>query len=180
MIGAQSVIAKKYANAFLNVFIDQLSPQTMRHVCSLGDFLSRNHLLIYFLRWPVLAKEVKIKALDDMLHQFSLGQPFGKLISLLADNKKMHLIGDILKHICTLYDVRKKRIHFTIASSHDLTTHECSVIVEFLANITGASIIYDYKVDKNLIAGIRLQSNTYLWQYSIGQHLDMMKLPLIR
>lgn len=180
MIVTQSVIAKKYANAFLNVFIDQLSSQTMQQVCLLGDFLVRNHLLLSFLQWPVLSGEVKIKALQDLVHQFSLGKPFERLIILLADQKRLYLIADVLKHICSLHAERRNILHFTIESSHDLTTDECLVIAQFLANITGASIIYDYKVDKNLIAGIRLQSNTHLWQYSIRTQLDTMKLPLIR
>ncbi|MDR3551351.1 MAG: ATP synthase F1 subunit delta [Candidatus Babeliales bacterium] len=180
MIVDQSVITKKYANAFLNVFIDQISSQTMQQVCLLGDFLVSNHLLLSFLQWPVLSSEVKIKALKELMHKFSLGSPFERLIILLADQKRSYLIGDVLKHICALYAERKNILNFTIESSHDLTADECLVIAQFLANITGASIIYDYKVNKNLIAGIRLQSDTYLWQYSIRTQLDTMKLPLIR
>lgn len=180
MIVTQSFISKKYGNAFLNVFIDQISPQTMQQVCVLGDFLMRNHLLISFLQWPILSGQVKLKAMNDLIHTYSLGRPFEKLVALLADQKRLYLIGNVLIQTCALYAERKNILNFTIESSHDLSVDERLVIVEFLANITGASIIYDYKVDKNLIAGIRLQSNTHLWQYSIRTQLDAMKLPLIR
>jgi len=180
MNGSKLIVSAKYATAFLNVFINELSPEVIERVRLLGNLLSKNKELTFFLGWPVVNAEVKVKALHGLIKDFSLGQPFFKLIALLGEKERFFLIGEVLKQVCRLYAIQKNIAHFTIASSHELTVSDCTNIQQFLAKMTGASIIYDYKVDKNLIAGIRLQSKTYLWQHSIRKQLDDMKLSLIR
>jgi len=180
MMNAGPILAKKYATAFLNVFERDVSLQDISHVCAAGDFLTRNRTLLYFLAWPALSVDVKIKALQDVLEKFRLAYSFEKLVALLAADRRLHIIDAVFSHICLLYMTRKKIANVAITSSHQLSPADIETIEQFLVNITGLSIIYDYKIDKNLIAGIRLQSGTFLWQYSVRKQLDQMKLQLIR
>ena len=77
---------------------------------------------------------------------------------------------------CALPISRNKIARVKISSSHDITQQDLDAIERFLVNQTGLSIIYTYAIDKKLIAGIRLQSNTLLWECSINKQLTQIKL----
>lgn len=180
MTKGQTILAKKYADAFLNVFIDKLSYEDMSKISAASDFLVAHHALLSFLTWPVIKTEVKVRSLHELLQKFSLDHPFDKLVALLASSKRLHLINAVLKQIYAIYMKRKNMVHVSITSSHQLHESDLATIKQFLVNIAGTSIIYDYTVDKKLIAGIRLQSDVFLWEYSIRKQLAQMKLPIVR
>lgn len=179
MIGFESDIAKKYAQAFLNVFGPQLSREDFDNVCAAALFFKQNQELLFFLSWPIIEKNTKIKALNQALEAFKLHAPFNKLIDLLASQKRTYLIMLVLDKLCILFKERNNIMTFTISSSHQLDTRELEILKRFLANLTGQDIIYDYMVDKDLIAGIRMRSDTLLWEYSISKQLARMKLLII-
>ena len=62
-------------------------------------------------------------------------------------------------------------MEFSVLSAHDLDKKELTTIQHFLEEKTKKTIIYNHKINKDLIAGIRLLSNTLLWEHSIAQQL---------
>lgn len=177
---AESILARRYAQAYLNVYIDSISYKDFRAIRSSGAFFNQNKNLLFFLNWPAIKTSEKINALREAMHYCQIPESINRLIDLLAEHKRMFLIGAILQLICKLYEKKHAIAQVTISTSHPVTDQELKVMQQFLANKTGLSIIYDYKIDKKLIAGIRLQSDTFLWEYSINKHLESIKLPLIR
>jgi len=181
MNGVSSTVAKKYATAFLNLFIDEFSCEDIHRVCQAGKTFKRNHTLLFFLGCPMIAADVKKQALDEMLEIYSLGRPsFEKLVTLLIQDNRTYIVGHVLSEICSIYAKRKKLAYVSITSAHELTQQDLAIVERFLANLTEVSIIYDYKIDKSLIAGIRVQSDTFLWQYSVSNRLEQIELSLTR
>jgi ATP synthase F1 delta subunit len=177
MIVAQAVVAKKYAQAFLNVFDKQITYEDFTHFCLAADFFTQNKQLLFFLSWPIINTQLKVKALKEALKVFRLNkQCFGTLIDLLATHKRTFLIMEVLKQLCVQYKVRHNIMKFSIRSSHELEKEDLDILSQFLVNLTAKDIIYDYAIEKKLIAGIRLQSSTYLWECSINKQLMQIKL----
>lgn len=177
---AESILAQRYAQAYLNVHIEAISYKDFRAIREAGLYFARNKYLLFFLNWPAIKTPAKITALIQAMRYCQIPESIDGLIALLAAHKRMFLIVSILESICELYEHKHNIAQVTISTSHPVTDQELKVMQQFLANKTGLSIIYDYKIDKKLIAGIRLQSDTFLWEYSINKQLDSIKLPLIR
>lgn len=181
MIPNQRIVAKKYARAFFNVFAGSLTDDEFLTICKAAEFFDNNKQLLFFLGWHSIVKSEKIKALRSAFEYFSLtGHPYDALIALLAKDKRTFLIKDVLDHICLLYQHDKNIGAFTITSSHELNPADLTSLEEYLAKHTGQVIMYSYSVDKNLIAGIRMQSDTALFEYSIRKQLEQIKLPNVR
>jgi F0F1-type ATP synthase delta subunit len=68
---------------------------------------------------------------------------------------------------------------FVIKSAVALSQQEKDQIEKFLARKTGQDNIYTYHVDTRLIAGVRLRSQTLLWEHSIAQQLRQLELSLV-
>lgn len=177
MIGSEAYLAKKYAQAFFNVYGDQLSDKDFYNICSAGSFFARHKQVLFFLTWPIIETDIKVKAIKQALLVFHLSDPFDKLVDLLATHKRTFLIMLVLDKLCALYKKNNKIMTFSIASSHQLEADQLDILKRFLMGITGQTIMYEYKVDKKLIAGIRMESQTLLWEYSISMQLASMKLP---
>jgi len=64
---------------------------------------------------------------------------------------------------------------FNITSSHHLDISDLEIIEKFLAFKTGKKIISHHNLNKKLIAGIRLESNTLLWEYSIYKQCETLR-----
>ena len=180
MNAPQYTVARKYAQAFLNVFADTISQDDFEHIEAAALFFKKQPSLLFFLKWPALGVAVKVEALNKVLQKFGLPDSFNKLVDLLAQDKRTFLIAEVLSQISKQYKKSHKLGVFNISSAHQLNEQELTTIKEFLAKLTGLDIIYNYTIDKKLIAGIRLQSDTYLWEYSIANQLNQLKLSLIR
>jgi F0F1-type ATP synthase delta subunit len=64
---------------------------------------------------------------------------------------------------------------FSIKSAQALSNNQLDSVKKYLATKTGRSIIATTAVDKELIAGIRAQSSTFLLEYSLAQQLRALK-----
>jgi len=171
----KALLAKKYAAAFLNVFIDEVPLEHFKQVCALATFLHDHRHFLFFLTVPALDDAVKQQAILNIVASFKLGEPFRKLVMVLAADKRLFLLHRVFSALCSLYKKRKGIEVFTIATSHTLEEEERAYVVKFLATITGKTVMCKDVIDASLIAGIRLQSDAYLWEYSVRKQLEVAK-----
>ena len=170
----EHVIAKRYAHAFLNIF--PLADSDLMAVHKAIHFLDQHTEVLSLLKVPLLDKHLKVQALEGyLIERFGLPESFKKLIMLLAAQKRSYLIIEVLRSIETLCQEQKRIESFTITSSIPLDDNELNDVQKFLAAQTKHTIVYDASHDKNLIAGIRMQSAYHLWEYSIRKQLNVLR-----
>ena len=181
MIGiSQSPVARKYAQAYLNVFGDQ---HTFQDFCSLWracQFLSEHHSLLFYLSLPMIQEVDKKRFIDIFFEKFHLFDSLKQLFYLLLKNKHIFLTIDVLQDIYSLYKIKNNISELQISSSSDLSEEKIEEIKSFFIKLSGLShVVVRYSVNPSLIAGIRLQSETYLWEYSIARQLNKLKQELV-
>lgn len=166
--------AKRYAHAFLNLFT--INSQDITNIKKAIDFLEHHREIFSLLKVPLLDSKIKMNALKEYLMiQFYLPASFEKLIHVLVEQKRTYLIQMILSEMINLYEDQQGLESFTIASSCQLDDTELEKVKAFLTTHTHHNIICTPLVDTDLIAGIRMQSNNHLWEYSIRKHLAAIK-----
>lgn len=173
-------VARKYAVACLHVFASRFKPDDVHNLMVMSDFLRENHRLVFFLGLPIISQERKNIFLHDLAKRFQLGHLIDPLLDLLLHDKRLFLLADILRLMSQLYREERGIIEFSIASYPRVSAIELEELKQFLARSTGCAIIYTDYEDKNLIAGIRMESTTYLWEYSIAQQLRTMQKRTMR
>lgn len=171
----KDIVSRKYAKAFLNLYEDQISVEDFTGIKKLEIFFRDHKKVIYFLSIPNILPETKEKLLGELFQKFNIKTLLNPLVHLLSKSKRLSLIDDILKHIRLLYKERKGIMRFSITSSHEISNQDLEIIENFLAYKSNKTIISTYKVDKKLVAGIRLQSDTLLWEYSIYKQCETLR-----
>ncbi len=67
-----------------------------------------------------------------------------------------------------------------VATTQELANSEREALNVFFGQQTKHDMRAQYVIDKTLIAGIALRSDTYAWEYSIKKQLHSIKQSLIR
>lgn len=180
MIGfSRSDIAKKYARAYLNICGQE---HTFEDYCTMwraAQFLSEHRSLLSYLSLSIVNEVDKKRFIDLFFEKFHLLLSLKQLFYLLLKNKHIHLAADTLRDIYAMYKTEHHIVDLKVTSSTDLSELQIKEIKQFFNEISGQQAQISYSINSSLIAGIRLQTDTYLWEYSIAQQLRKIKQELI-
>lgn len=179
MILQHERLAFRYASAFLNVFISRMSLDDAVVVYSVYKVCKKNRQYIFFLDLPTVSVEAKNQLVQLFFSDTHILEPMQRLLTLLLEQKRAVLFDVCLNYIWRLYQQRNKILFFNISSAPELTTQELNDVELFLKRLSGNDIVYEYARDERLIAGIRLQADEYMWEYSIAQQLQIIHKSLV-
>ncbi len=168
------LLSHKYAQAFINVFIEQLNYEDIDKIYSWLNFFKTRDYLMFYLRLPTIKDDEKYKALIKTREHYHLKDSFDKLIKLLLEHKRIVLLPQVLRSIIEIYKCCLNIVEFTFSSAQDLTEEDYKLFKSFLENKTSKAIRAHTKIDKNLIAGVKLYSDQLLWEYSIKKYIDSL------
>lgn len=174
------ILAKKYAIAFLNIFSQKMKISDCDQCESAAEFLQKNNDFFFLLQAPFISKKKQLEVLQKIRDRYNLPSVFEKITNLLRSDNRLFLLPEVLQAIAQEYRKRNDYVIFTITSSHELSEHDRSVIIAYLQATTEKKIIPQYAQDTKLIAGVRIQSSTLLWEYSIQKQLQTIKKSFIR
>ena len=173
------IIAKKYATAFFNLYSSEINEQVFWNIKSARLFLEKNDDILLYFSLPNIPLVIKAEGINLFLKKLNLLEEFKNLMILLIKGNRVFLFKEILRSLCLIFQEKTNTILFKITSSYSLREDDLKLLGSFLCHKTGKKIISQYKVDKNLIAGIRMQSSTLLWEYSVRKQLHKAKQSLI-
>ena len=171
----KSVLAKKYAQAFLNTYPHAITSKEYESLIKAVHHLDKQKAFFLILSVPSLTFDQRLAALHQQLKQFHLPAEIDLLLRLLLTQHRIALLPDILKQIIIVYEQWHKIMEFKISCSRSLTNKQGTALQRFITQKTGYHVKSKTIIDPTLIAGLRLQSNTLMWEYSIGKQLRTIK-----
>ncbi|MFA5075207.1 MAG: F0F1 ATP synthase subunit delta [Candidatus Babeliales bacterium] len=166
-----NIIAKKYAIAFLNLYINELTEQDISAFSKLSDFLIKNRQFYVYLGIPGISYLIKHKALNRIAQELNLCKPIKRLMFIVLDHGRIDILDKILKQIDSCYKIEKNIESFFVTTSHEISEFEKNKILEFIKKATNSEVRARFLVNKNLICGFRIKSYKFLWERSISKQL---------
>lgn len=176
---SQSLVAKQYAKAYYLEFGDQLKFEDIERIKSVIVFFRKHHnfmSLVSLLLDPDKSSNV---VLDELFEQFMIPQTLKKLISVLILHKRLVFFSQVLQDICCLYFLKNNILEVTISTAAPLEQHELEQFENFFIKHSGKSIKSNVVIDESLIAGVRMQSDLFLWQYSVAARLQSLRQKML-
>lgn len=167
----QDKLAKKYAKAFINLREHMLSVELVERLQIVSDYLHKQRDALFYVQVSSLDGDATKRNLQELLASFSVDTLFAPLIELLLTDKRIFLLPRIIYYICSLYLEKNNIIRFTVESPTVLHADEMSILKDFLAKRTQKTILFSIKKNKDLIAGIKVYSDTLCFEHSIRKHL---------
>jgi ATP synthase F1 delta subunit len=174
----KTVLAKRYAQAFLNLFWDKLTSDDFEALCKVRSFFKDRKQACFLMNLAVLSFDLKYKALQTIRLDLGLSESFDTLFGLILEHKRSDLFKELFDALCKEVDKRKEKIIFMVTTVGSLSSQQKKEITEFLERKTKKTVLCRYQEDMNLIAGIRLQSEQFLWEASLQDRLNKIQRSL--
>ncbi len=173
-IGIDTTVAKKYAQAFMHIFPKACGFNDLKKIGAAQLFLQTHKKILFFLQLPQFDQERRKSMVADLIDYFSLPHDFSAIIMLLIQHNRSFYIPAVLQWISQLYEEQEGLLKFSIKSTQDINDHQISSIKKFLEHLVHKKIIGIPSLDSSLIAGLRLQSSDYLWEYSVRKQINRL------
>lgn len=175
MNNTETLLAKKYATAFLNIYLSKISLDDYHAIKSAADYFAHHYCFFFLLNTPTIPTTTKRTTLIKLFDELRLPSALQPLIELILKHHRLFLIPALFKQLTMVYENRKKIIPFTFFSSHVLTKKELETLSTFLEKKINRTVMYKQVYNKKLIAGVRMQSDIFLWEYSIAKQLKALR-----
>lgn len=169
------IIAKRYASAYLNAYDKDITLALLERVQGVIAFFKEYQSAQLVLKLSTVHGDQQRSNIKALLEAYKLPASLLTLVDTLSDQSRLALFPLVLEQLMVDYKKRHNIAEFTVTSPEPLSQEQLATIVQFLEAQTGKKIIVTEKIDQSLIAGIRLQSDTLMWQYSIEQQLNQLK-----
>lgn len=165
------ILAKRYAQAFLETFTDEYDRTQIDQLDAWGAHLSERRQAFFFLALSTIPASHKIEQLIASARLYCNIPSLRRLIVLLVDQGRAQYILEVIKEIVAEYRLQNHIMPVVVTTSHAITGDLQEQLKKFIADKTGNEPLMKVQQDDGLIAGIRLQSATVLWEHSVRKQL---------
>ena len=132
-----------------------------------------------FLKDPTQAISQQNKAINLIADYLSFSKNLKNFFLLLIEKRRIFFMKKIFESFQKLCAKKRGEIKASLISSKDLSQLELDNISKDLSNSMGSILKFDYKVDKKLIGGLKLQLGSIMIDTSIKSKLKKYEQALI-
>ena len=98
---------------------------------------------------------------------------------LLIEKRRIFFVEKIFDNFLKLCAIKRGEIKASLISSRELSKVELDQISKDLSSSMGSNLKFDFKVDKDLIGGLKLQLGSFMIDTSIKTKLKKVELALL-
>ena len=176
---SQSLIAKQYAKAYLAQYGTTLTLDDFEHIKKAILFFRDHHNFMSLTSVLVEQHAAQHPLIKEVFEHFSLPESLKKIVPLLIRHKHLTLFAQVLQDICCLYLLQNNILEVTVHTAAPLSDVELEKFENFFTKLSGKRIMSRVQIDPSLIAGVRMQSDLFLWEYSIAARLRTLRQKLL-
>ena len=164
-------LSKKYARAFLSVFYPQKATAPLEKYAKLLHFFKTHTGVIGLIAGCPCPQPCYNQLEEFLIKKFELTTAEQRLIHRLLLDRKIILLPAIFEHIITAEHERSNEILCTIELSHEVSEELKQQAIRAFECMTGKKIIPTVRTEPKLICGLRMYSQTLMYEKSLKKSL---------
>ena len=164
--------SERYARALFEVSteINELK-KTENDTKKLQSLLKESSELQNFIKNPTQTISQQNEVIDLISKKLNFSKNLKNFFFLLIQKRRIFFVKKILESFLRLCSQKKGEIKASLISSKKLSQDELDGMSKELSNTVGSSLKFDYKVDEELIGGLKLQLGSIMIDTSIKNKL---------
>ena len=120
------------------------------------------------------------KNVNDLLSKkFNFSKNLKNFFSLLIEKRRIFFLSKIIDSFLKLCSRKRGEVKASLISSKELSESELENISKDLSSSMGSIIKFDYKIDHELIGGLKLQLGSFMIDTSIKNKLKRFEQQMI-
>ena len=124
-----------------------------------------------FIKNPTQSINTQNEVINILSDKLSFSKNLKNFFLLLIEKRRIFFIKKITESFLRLCSQKRGEVKASLISSKALSQIELEQISKDLSNSMGSSVIFDYKVDNELIGGLKLQLGSFMIDTSIKNKL---------
>ena len=124
-----------------------------------------------FLQDPTQNIKTQNSAINLLADKLGFSKNLKNFFLLLIEKRRIFFIKKIIETFLKLCSQKRGEVKASLISSKELSQTELDKISEDLSKLMGSTIRFNYKVDKELIGGLKLQLGSFMIDTSIKNKL---------
>ena len=132
-----------------------------------------------FLKNPTHQLEIQSKVFFEISKIMKFNKTFNNFLQLIIKKRRIYFLDKILEKFIKLSSARKGKIDALLISSKELSQAERKKINEEISNAIKSNVDFTYKIDKNLVSGVKIQVGSLLIDTSVSNKLKRIKQSMI-
>ena len=130
-----------------------------------------NEELKNFITNPTQSQSNQLLVLNKIAVEMNLSKILKNFLSILVIKRRIFFLNTIFKNFLSLTSKKRGELKASLISSKNLTNEELKSLNSEISKELGAIIALDFKVDENLIGGLKMQIGSLMVDTSIKNKL---------
>ena len=132
-----------------------------------------------FIHNPTQSIENQNKVINLLSEKLSFTKNLKNFFFLLIEKRRIFFIKKIIDSFLKLCMGKRGELKASLISSKELSASELESISKDISSAVGSTIKFDYKIDKDLIGGLKLQLGSFMIDTSIKNKLKKIEQRMI-
>ena len=132
-----------------------------------------------FIQNPTQSINTQNSVIKILTEKLGFSKNLKNFFLLLVEKRRIFFVKKISESFLKLCYKKRGEINASLISSKELSPNELDQISKDLSKSMGSTIKFDYKVDKELIGGLKLQLGSFMIDTSLKNKLKKYKLAML-
>jgi F-type H+-transporting ATPase subunit delta len=169
----------RYATALYELAEQEQAVDSVgRELHSFNAMLAESGDLRRLVRSPVFAAEAQVKALEAVLDAAGIAGLTRRFILLVAHNRRLFAIGDMIKSFAALVARARGEITAEVTAAEKLSPKHLERLAAELKKVTGREVQISTRIDRSLIGGLIVKVGSRMMDASLKTKLQNLKLAM--
>lgn len=167
-----SETSERYAKAMLEIAQENKELTSVeKGISELSEIYNSNSEFKNFIKNPTHSLENQIEVINKISELMNFPKILKNFLSVLVMKRRIFFLKKIIISFLKLASTKRGVLNASLTSSKDLSKDELDNISKELSKSVGSSISFKYKVDNNLIGGLKIQIGSLMIDTSIKNKL---------
>ena len=132
-----------------------------------------------FIKDPSQSIFQQNKVINLISDKLGFSKNLKNFLLLIIEKRRIFFVKKIFKNFLKLCSIKRGEINASLISSKELSKAELDQISKDLSSSMGSNLKFDFKVDKDLIGGLKLQLGSFMIDTSIKNKLNKYKQEML-
>ena len=141
--------------------------------------LTNNSEIKNFIKDPTKSNNIQNKVIILLADKLKFSQNLKNFLLLLIEKRRIFFVNKIFESFSRLCSIKRGEVKASLISSKELSKNELEEISRDLSLKVGSNLKFDYKIDKELIGGLKLQLGSFMIDTSIKNKLKKFEQAML-
>ena len=172
-------LTEKTENTIPSSNEDNKPPVPKNDIKNFASLMNNSLEIKNFIHNPTQSKENQNNVLKLLAEKLNFSKNLKNFMFLLIEKRRIFFVEKIIDSFLKLCAQKRGEVKASLISSKELSETELENISKELSSSTSSTIKFNYKVDKELIGGLKLQLGSFMIDTSIKNKLNKYKQEML-